>query len=85
MNSPEFTKLLDGRITTKAPYGMHIGLICKDHPHLGWSTKNIGNGNIDGSDLYIARRIYAHGAECDCSPNLLIVDPKLMEQPDVPT
>lgn len=31
----------DGRIVDFAPYGRHIALRCKNHPHLRWSTKNI--------------------------------------------
>jgi len=31
----------DARITTSAPYGQHIGLRCRNHPHLRWHTKNI--------------------------------------------
>ncbi len=75
---------LDGRITTKASYGMHIGLICSDHPHLSWDTKNIGNANEDGTGVYFARHIYAHGCECDCPGSKLRVNPDLMAQLDVP-
>ncbi len=31
----------DNRIVDHAPYGRHIALRCKNHPHLRWSTKNI--------------------------------------------
>lgn len=33
----------EGRITNNAEYGVHIALTCKHHPHLRWSTKNIGS------------------------------------------
>ncbi len=97
MNSAAFTKLLDGRITSKAPYGRHIGLTCVDHPELSWSTKNIGSASETGTGIYMARHIFfdnwtwvdgkpthSHKAECDCPASKLIVNPKLMEQPDVP-
>ena len=71
----------DGRITKKAPYGMHIGLRCCNHPDLRWSTKNIG---------YIgARRIFYNLAydldappECECDVEDLEVIPT--DGPDVP-
>lgn len=31
----------DGRIIDARPYGAHIPLRCKNHPHLRWSAKNI--------------------------------------------
>lgn len=53
---------INSRIVPWAPYGQHIGLTCKNHPELSWSTKNIS---------YIgARSIFydykGHG-ECGCS------------------
>jgi hypothetical protein len=59
-----------GRITTKAPYGQHIMLTCKNHPNLRWSTKNI--------DYIGARHIFfdldrkCNGYECPCPASDLI-------------
>ena len=78
------TTIDDGRITTKAAYGQHIGLTCANHPDLSWSTKNIGRGNEDGTGVHIARSIYANTSECSCSASLLRVHPNLMADADVP-
>lgn len=76
---------IDGRITTKAPYGQHIGLICANHPELSWSTKNIGNANEDGTGVYFARHVYFNhvGTECSCPGSALVVHPNLMAKEDV--
>lgn len=52
------------------PYGQHVSLTCKNHPHLRWSTKNI--------DFIGARSIFYFGQEpeCDCSARDLILVPK---------
>ena len=67
------------RITTKAPYGQHIALTCKNHPELRWSTKNI--------DYIGARHIFfdldhtCKGFECSCSIKDLI--PVEIDGPEV--
>ena len=33
---------MEGRITTKAPWGEHVELTCRNHQTLRWTTKNIG-------------------------------------------
>ena len=64
-----------GRLTPKAPYGQHIALTCKNHPHLRWSTKNIAPIG--------ARSIFYQSAEpeCSCSGSDLEVVP--IDGPDV--
>lgn len=77
---------MSGRITPKAPYGQHIKLICKNHPHLSWSTKNIGGSNADGT-LWTERSVFFSGdgrtPECDCPIRDLRTAPELAELPDV--
>ena len=55
-------------IDPSQPFGQHISLMCKNHPDLRWSTKNIG---------YIGARsifYFSHSVpECSCSSNLLTV------------
>ena len=64
---------INSRIVPWAPYGQHIGLTCKNHPELSWSTKNIS---------YIGARSifydYRGQSECGCSGHVLIV--KVPEQ-----
>lgn len=58
----EEIKALDGRITPFAPYGQHINVTCKHHPHLNWSTKNI--------ECIGSRSVFYYNlkeAECKCS------------------
>jgi hypothetical protein len=60
----------DCTIDPTQPYGQHIGLTCKNHPDLRWSTKNI--------DYIGARSIFYNThfhAECDCSTRDLVVAP----------
>ena len=69
-----------GKLTDKSPYGEHISLTCKHHPHLRWSTKNIapiGARNIffkgEAKDTRIMAMMYA--SECSCpSSDLLLVE-----------
>lgn len=53
--------MYDTRIDPEQPYGVHIDLTCRNHPHLRWFTKNI--------DYIGARSIFHdrdYGPECDC-------------------
>jgi hypothetical protein len=55
-------------IDSGQPYGVHIRLTCRNHPHLRWSTKNI--------DYIGARSIFYTGrdiVECSCPVSDLIV------------
>ena len=63
-----------GRITTKAPYGRHIGLRCKNHPQNTYSTKNIAPIG--------ARSIFADNGDCPCGCESLELIP--IDGPDVP-
>jgi hypothetical protein len=49
----------DHTIDPEQPYGRHITLTCRNHPHLRWSTKNI--------DFIGARSIFYFGTEPECS------------------
>ena len=58
----------DRKIVDSAEYGVHIGLTCKNHTNLRWSTKNI--------DRIGARTIFYDGdvddmgqPECSCHMN----------------
>lgn len=47
----------------------HIGLTCKQHPHLKWHTKNISPVGC--------RRIYSNqDEECDCPVSKLVLAKK---------
>jgi hypothetical protein len=77
-----------GRITDKAPYGVHISVICMDHPHLRWSTKNIGGVmTLDGA-IGFARSLFFEGdpgeRECPCSGDKLRLHPSYADKPSVP-
>jgi hypothetical protein len=82
-----YEQVLDGRISTKAPYGMMIALTCANHPNLSWSTKNIGHGAADGTGVYLARSIFFNHdfsqPECDCPGSMLRVHPDTQDRPDV--
>ena len=57
-----------GTLVASVPYGQHIGLTCKNHLHLRWSTKNIAPIG--------ARNIFYSSwpePECACSCGDLIV------------
>lgn len=61
----------DCTIDRTQPYGQHIGLTCRNHPTLTWSTKNI--------DYIGARSIFFngfHAIECSCPMSDLILIPK---------
>lgn len=71
----------DPRITKKAPYGRHIGLRCRNHPELTWSTKNISP--IGCRTLFYNLGGYPDAPpECACPMRDLEVIP--IEGPDVP-
>ncbi len=82
-----YEQILDGRISTKAPYGAMIAITCANHPHLTWSTKNIGHGAEDGTGIYLARSIFFNNFrtfdECDCSSRLLHIHPDAQKGSDV--
>lgn len=71
---------MDSRLTSKAPYGQHVELTCKNHPHLRWSTKNIAP--IGCRKIFFDLMGQHLGPECDCSLKNLVVVP--IEGPDVP-
>jgi hypothetical protein len=60
-----------GELRSDVPYGRHVALRCKNHPHLRWSTKNIAPIG--------ARNIFFLGkpgeVECSCSGSDLEVVP----------
>lgn len=56
---------LDDRIITGAPYGQHIALTCRNHPHLRWSTKNIAPIGCRSIFFDIMRETPTE-RECDC-------------------
>ena len=68
------------RITTKAPYGQHIMLTCKNHPEKFWSTKNIDS--IGSRTIFYLEEASKMGAECACSFRDLV--PVEIDGPDVP-
>lgn len=73
--------MYDDRITKKAPRGRHINLVCKNHPHLLWHTKNIER--IGARTIFFSIDRDAGEYECDCSLRDLIVSPEYDELPDV--
>jgi hypothetical protein len=54
-------------------YGMHIDLMCSNHPNLRWSTKNIDF--IGARSLFFKLKdrfcLESEGEECPCSIKLL--------------
>lgn len=72
------------RITSKASYGQHIALTCKNHPGLTWSTKNIGA--LWEGKLFPSRSIFYSGdvgTECNCPTSSLMLSPQYDDLPDV--
>ena len=72
--------MYDDRITKKAPYGQHIGLCCRNHPNLRWSTKNIAP--IGARSIFFDLYDVCKEPECSCSINML--EPVKVDGPDVP-
>jgi len=73
------------RITTKAPYGRHIGLTCVNHPEQRWSTKNIGSQSSEGV-VFRSRSLFYETytiPECDCPSTMLRLSPEYATLPDV--
>ena len=50
-----------------APYGQHIALMCINHPHLRWTTKNIAPLGCR-TIFYVS-----NGPECECTLDKLRV------------
>jgi hypothetical protein len=70
----------DGRIVKQAPYGQHIDLRCKNHPHLRWSTKNISH--IGARKVFYDLMDVCDEPECSCP--LSDLEPVPIEGPEVP-
>lgn len=66
-----------GALTEKAPYGQHIGLSCKNHPHMRWHTKNIAP--IGARNIFYSGTVGPDGKpgqyepECNCTAADLVV------------
>jgi len=61
-----------GALTDKVPYGQHIPLACRNHPHLRWSTKNIAP--IGARSIFYK----SDERECDCSAfDLYVVEDEI--------
>lgn len=61
----------DDRITKRYPRGQHIALMCRNHPALRWSTKNISP--IGCRTIYFNLSCDPDmGDECDCKISDLI-------------
>jgi hypothetical protein len=77
------------RITTNEHYVVPVGLTCKNHPALRWSTKNIGavcnTGEVEGRIMFSRTIFYEgeYGTECSCPASELVTLPKYDTMPDI--
>lgn len=59
-----------GELRKDVPYGQHISLTCKNHPHLRWHTKNIAP--IGARSIFFISGKPGE-QECSCSAHDLIL------------